>query len=639
MPEDPNKLIKFWQELKRRKVFRVIAMYASTGYIIIEVINNLIAPLHLPVWTPTLIVIILSIGFPIVAILSWIFDFTPEGIKKTESSHVKRKKGTVTKQVKRSLKASDIAIAVLLVIVVVLAYPKIFKKDKLESLRSSDGRISIAVMPFQNMTNDTLWNIWQEGLQNLLITSLSNSDGLSVRQYETMSKIIGNTGNTNYASITPSFAGNIALKLEANTLIIGNIHKSGNIVRITANLIDSKSEEIYKSYEIDGRTEDDFFPITDSLAKLIKDYLEIKILKQDAGFDYKNVYTTSAGAYKCFIQGKKYHSKLDYNSCIELYIKSVEIDSNFVSPMLMLSYAYGDIGKSEYSRKWAYKAYDRIDMVPHDIKLLIMEVKAAVDKEPAEQIKYMKEYLEINPYSTEKLYAIGWAYYNLNQWQNAIDAFEKGIGLNKHLGGKYKLWIWNYVLLGNAYHKIGEHKKELKIYEDGLDLWPNEKPQIIFCQTVCALSQGDTVKADELIKDFRVLSKEENRSVNYIEFRIGSMYKETDLFEKAQEHYRVAIKTEPSDIYTIWAMDDLAYILINNDINISEGMALIDRALKKNPPDEELLANIYATRGWGFYKEGNYKQAFEQLEKGWDLRPFYDHKHFLHLGEVKKALN
>jgi len=533
---------------------------------------------------------------------------------------------------------SSILIIAILVIAAILVYPKIFKKDKLENLRTADGRISIAVMPFKNFTVDAEFDIWQEGLQNLLITSLSNSEGLSVRQYETINKILGSTENTNYASITPSFAGDIALKLEANTVIIGNIHKSGNIVRITANLMNSRSEEIYKSYEIDGNSEDDFFLIIDSLSKFIKNYLEIKNLKQDVGFDYKNVNTTSAEAYKYFIQGKKYHSKSDYNSAIELYIKSINIDTNFVSPMLMLSYAYGDIGKSDQSRTYAYKAYNRINIVPHDIQLLIKEVKAAIDKKPEEQIEYMKQYLEINPYSNEGFYTIGWAYYNMDQWQNAIDAFEKGIELNKQIGGKFKLWIWSYILLGNAYHEIGEHKKEMEIYEDGLQLWPNEEPQIIYCQAICALSQGDTIEAYELITKFRSVIKEENRSVPYTEYRIGLIYQEADHFEKAQEHYQLAIKSEPADIYTIWAMDDLAYLLINNDINISEGMTLIDRAFKTNPSDEELLANIYDTKGWGLYKEGNYKQAFEHLKKGWNLRPYYDHKHFLHIQEVEKAV-
>ena len=85
MSESPNKLIRFWQELKRRKVFSVVTTYAATAYIIIEVTNNLVEPLSLPAWIATLVILLLGAGLPVVVILSWIFDFTPQGIKKTES--------------------------------------------------------------------------------------------------------------------------------------------------------------------------------------------------------------------------------------------------------------------------------------------------------------------------------------------------------------------------------------------------------------------------------------------------------------------------------------------------------------------------------------------------------------------------
>ena len=114
-------------------------------------------------------------------------------------------------------------------------------------------------MPFNNLTTDPLFDIWQPGLQNLLITSLSNSEGLSVRQFETMDKILGGPQNPYNASVTPSFASNIALRLKANTVITGNILRSGDRIQVTANLMDSRTEEIYKSYNITCKKEDDFF--------------------------------------------------------------------------------------------------------------------------------------------------------------------------------------------------------------------------------------------------------------------------------------------------------------------------------------------------------------------------------------------
>ena len=88
MPDKSNNPFQFWEELKRRKVFRVLAMYAGAAYIIIELVNNVAEPLHLHDWTATFTILLLVIGLPVVIILAWIFDITPEGVKKTDSIEV-----------------------------------------------------------------------------------------------------------------------------------------------------------------------------------------------------------------------------------------------------------------------------------------------------------------------------------------------------------------------------------------------------------------------------------------------------------------------------------------------------------------------------------------------------------------------
>ena len=80
MSNNPGKLARFWQELKRRKVIYVITVYASAAFVMIELVNNVVEPLNLPPSLPTIIIIALVIGFPIAIIMSWIFDITPKGM-------------------------------------------------------------------------------------------------------------------------------------------------------------------------------------------------------------------------------------------------------------------------------------------------------------------------------------------------------------------------------------------------------------------------------------------------------------------------------------------------------------------------------------------------------------------------------
>jgi hypothetical protein len=84
MPDYTDGPISFWQELKRRKVIHVIIVYATAAFVIIELVNNVYEPLRLPDWTPLLVIVILAIGFPVAITISWIFDISFKGVKKTE---------------------------------------------------------------------------------------------------------------------------------------------------------------------------------------------------------------------------------------------------------------------------------------------------------------------------------------------------------------------------------------------------------------------------------------------------------------------------------------------------------------------------------------------------------------------------
>ena len=86
---------QFWQELKRRKVVRVVIVYAMVAYVIIELANNTFPALGIPDWALGLVIMLIIICFPVALIVSWIFDVTPEGIKKTEPFKVVKEKETV----------------------------------------------------------------------------------------------------------------------------------------------------------------------------------------------------------------------------------------------------------------------------------------------------------------------------------------------------------------------------------------------------------------------------------------------------------------------------------------------------------------------------------------------------------------
>lgn len=125
MPANPNKLSQFWQELKRRNVPRSLAIYAGTAFIVLEASDIIFPRWGLPDWSVDLVLYLLIVGAVITAVVSWIYDLTPEGITKTGALEIEGSEYSL--RATKKLKASTILIALLIVVIGFLVYPKIFK--------------------------------------------------------------------------------------------------------------------------------------------------------------------------------------------------------------------------------------------------------------------------------------------------------------------------------------------------------------------------------------------------------------------------------------------------------------------------------------------------------------------------------
>ena len=633
MTQKSNDFQKFWQELKRRKVFKVTAMYAGTAFIILQLVDIISQPLQLPNWTMTLVIVLLCIGFIITLLIAWIYDITPEGIKKTESIEEAKNEYSKAILVKRRIKISDIIVVAMAIVILILLYPKVFNKDKFNDIKDADGRISVAVMPFQNMTNDTTWNVWQDGIQNLLITSLSNSEELKVRQPESINGLLQSKGLTNYASITPSVASSISQKLDANVLIFGSVNQAGSTIRVNAQLIDSKTEEVFKSFQIDG-TADKILNMIDSLSVIAKDFLIISKLKKEVSLQIQPLASTdSPDAYRYFIYGNNaFFTKADFPTAIKLYSQAVAIDSNFVWATLMISYGYGNQGLYEEAKKWSLKAYKKKDQLPILQKIWTNYVYSLGFETPNESLIYSKQLLEIDDQSPIVYFEIGCNYRDLHQYDKAISEFENALELYKKWNIR-PIWVADYTELGNVYHKTGKYKEENSIYKKAEQDFPDDV-DLLYRQAILSLSERETVSSNQYIDKFISLSKNNSTPEEAITTNLAMIYEEADILDKAEEYYRKAFSVESENPVK---MNNLAYFLIDKDQNIKEGLELADRALGINPDNYAALDS----KGWGLFKQGKYQEALEILQKSWDIRmekAVYNHAAFLHLEAAKKAV-
>jgi len=639
---------RFWKELKRRKVFGVVTTYAATAYIIIEVTNNLVEPLSLPAWIAKLVILLLVAGLPIVIILSWIFEFTPQGIKKTEPIEESGKGEILVKPVKRKIRASYVLNGVLIIAVIVLAYPKIFKKNTLERLRSSGERISIAVMPFQNMTNDTAWNVWEDGIQDILISSLSNSEELKIRQAESIKNLVRSEGILNYASITPSIASTISQKMDANILIFGNIKQAGSTIRLYTQLIDPETEEVYKSFQIEGLAiEKNIFQLIDTLSGMVSNFLIISELEKKVPEIYRlSGMTDSPEAYRDFLQGRNEYMKEDYPASIKWYSKAITADSNFFQAIISISLAYNNqfeyetwfssghdkLFLYEESKKWCLRACGKMDQMTTKQKTYTQWLYARLFETKSEEIKYLKQLIESDDQWVTVYFNLGNSYLESDQYEKAIPEYERALEICKKWGLK-PYWAMYYTYLGQMYHKTGQYKKEARVYKQAEKDFPDDL-ELIGSQGILALSQGDTITANRSFKRFSTIM----RNMSFPEATITSLlaygYNEAGFPDKAEEFYRLSLSLDSGNPDRV---NSLAYFLIEKDRKIDEALKLINKVLNSNPENFIYLH----TKGWGLYKQGKYQEAVDVLQISWDLRrerAIYDHQAYFHLEAAKKAV-
>src|ERR1700724_3583664 len=201
----------FFEEVQRRKVYRVAAAYIIAAGFIIQIGAAVFPAWELPNWTFRLVVVFLLIGFPISLILAWAYDVTPQGIRATPAPGAHRRRNLITL----------IAIGVVVSAVAgffILPRALARKIDK-----------SIAVMPFENLSEDKENAHFADGIQDDILTNLAKIGDL---------KVISRISVMAYRG-APHSAREVGKALGVSTILEGSVRRSGNRVRVTVQLIDA----------------------------------------------------------------------------------------------------------------------------------------------------------------------------------------------------------------------------------------------------------------------------------------------------------------------------------------------------------------------------------------------------------------
>jgi TolB-like protein len=389
-------------ELKRRNVFRVGAAYGIVAWLLVEMASVVLPALRLPEWTLTLLEFLVVAGFPLALILAWAFELTPEGIKLDTAVDPDQ---SVTHATNRRL---DFAIIGLLIVAVVyFAIDKFVLEVEpetavmaLKQLPASEAvvrEISIAVLPFANLSDDASNEYFSLGISEELLNVLTRVTSL---------RVASRTSSFSFKG-TNTAIPEIAAQLNVNHILEGSVRKSGNKVRITAQLIEVESDSHLWSDTYD-RELDDIFGIQKEIAANIVAELTQTLNADESIASSVLPSTTDVAAYELYLQGRyllALRGGENLKEAARLFEQAVEIDNSFAA-------AYAALGKT-YS---LLPAYGR----GFDSRPFTEKSEAAIDKA-----------LQLDPDQTEALIAKGnnatlysW------EWDEARVAFEHALRVN-----------------------------------------------------------------------------------------------------------------------------------------------------------------------------------------------------------------
>ena len=388
-------MTSLYQELKRRNVFRVAIAYTVLAWIILQVGEVLAPALHLPEWVNSLLAFFLILGFPMAIFFAWAFELTPEGLKKEKD--VDRSE-SITHVTGRKLDFTIIALLVAALGWFAWQHWVVEPGEETEVVTTESRSPTIAVMPFLNMSSDAEQDYFSDGLSEELLNLLAKIPQLQVTSRSSSFAFKGKDVTV------PEFAA--ALKVAH--VLEGSVRKSGNMIRITAQLIDAKNDKHLWSETWD-RPLEDIFAIQDEIASAVVDELRIKLLGE-----VPHVPEVSADAYAMVLQARhlaRERNREVYGDAVTLLKQALEIDRDYAQAWAELGRVYAlqsnlDVGSvlelAVLTREASEKA---LELDPNNVTALISlaDVEASVSYDYEQAMRYIDRALEISPSHAETI--------------------------------------------------------------------------------------------------------------------------------------------------------------------------------------------------------------------------------------------
>ena len=323
------KLANFFAELKRRNVYKVAVAYAVVAWLLIQVATQVFPFFELPNWAVQVVVLAMVIGFPIAVVCSWAFEMTPDGIKLERD--IDRR---VTRKTGRKLAALITVVAALAAGVTVFRFlhsERGTAQERQPSVATEIESKSIAVLPFENLSEEKANAYFADGIQDEILTRLSKIADL---------KVISRTSTQRYKS-APENLPEIARQLGVANILEGSVQKQGDAVHVTVQLIKAATDSHVWADSFDRKLTD-IFSVESEVAKAIADQLQAHLTGREKEVIAAKP-TDNPDAYDAYLRGLAYTLKTqntpaNYLGAQKYFREAVRLDPKFALAWALLSY-------------------------------------------------------------------------------------------------------------------------------------------------------------------------------------------------------------------------------------------------------------------------------------------------------------
>jgi len=460
--------LSFFAELKRRNVIRMAGLYLVGAWLLTQVASTLLPAFDIPSWMLRGLIVTLALGFIPAVIFSWVFQLTPEGLKREEALGQ-----SITPQTGRRM--DRMIIVVLVLALGYFAFDKFVLRPKREAAlvasaapnesRSVINAKSIAVLPFQNLSEEKQNEYFADGVQDQILTDLSHIADL---------KVISRTSVMQYKSGLARNLREIGQQLGVAHVVEGSVQRAANKIRVTAQLIDARTDAHVWAQTYD-RDLADVFIIQSEIAKAIAGQLQAKLSpKENSAINERP--TSDVAAYDLYLRAKQliYEGEVapsrqreNLFHAVQLLDQAVARDPAFLPAYCQLAAAHNliyffnydhtdsrlklaeasignavrlqpDTGETHLAQAihsyWGYLDYDRAreeltkaqQLLPNDAQ--VFKFLGLIERRQGrwnEAVRNLERVVELDPRNADGFGNLAQVYFDLRRYNESIATFDR----------------------------------------------------------------------------------------------------------------------------------------------------------------------------------------------------------------------